>query len=533
VLVVGSGASAVHFAQSALERGSRVTMLDVGRERPEPVRPDLPFAALKTELDDPCAYFLGPRYEAVLWPGASGEYYGVPAHKSYVFEGVPQFRLRARGFAPLSSFGQGGLAEAWTGAALPFTAPEVEDYPFPYEELAPYYGRVARRIGVSGAADDLAAFLPAHEHLGEALDLDEHSALLLARYQKKKRALNEDLGCWMGRSRVAVLRDDTPSRQGCTYLGRCLWGCPRDALYTPSITLREIRTHAGFRYVGGVYVSRLEIDGANRVRAAVAERLAGGASERHEADAVVLAAGTLSSSRIFLESLRQHGGSAPRLAGLMDNRQVLLPFVNLGMLRRVYDAESYQYHQLALGLTGPRPKEYVHGLVTTLKTALIHPIVQSLPLDLASALYVFKNAHAALGVVNVNWFDSRREENSLELEPAADGGPSRMLVSYSPASDEKQRIRATLRRVRGALWELGCFVPPGMMHVRPMGASVHYAGTLPMSAQRRPLTTSRDGASHDLENLWFADGTTLPFLPAKNLTFTLMANAMRIAERAF
>jgi hypothetical protein len=29
------------------------------------------------------------------------------------------------------------------------------------------------------------------------------------------------------------------------------------------------------------------------------------------------------------------------------------------------------------------------------------------------------------------------------------------------------------------------------------------------------------------------DGAVMPFLPAKNLTFTLMANAVRIAETAF
>ena len=45
-----------------------------------------------------------------------------------------------------------------------------------------------------------------------------------------------------------------------------------------------------------------------------------------------------------------------------------------------------------------------------------------------------------------------------------------------------------MRRVRKALGKLGCLVPPGMSYVRPMGASVHYAGTLPMSAE----TTDRD-----------------------------------------
>jgi hypothetical protein len=53
-----------------------------------------------------------------------------------------------------------------------------------------------------------------------------------------------------------------------------------------------------------------------------------------------------------------------------------------------------------------------------------------------------------------------------------------------------------------------------------------------MSARPAPLTTSPACESHDFQGLYFADGTTFPFLPAKNLTFTLMANAARVAGLA-
>ena len=90
-----------------------------------------------------------------------------------------------------------------------------------------------------------------------------------------------------------------------------------------------------------------------------------------------------------------------------------------------------------------------------------------------------------------------------------------------------------LARVRAALRTLGCVVPPGMAHVRPMGASVHYAGTLPMSATPGPWTTTAECRSRDFPNLWLVDGSPLPFLPAKNVTFTLMANASRVAAAEF
>jgi choline dehydrogenase-like flavoprotein len=532
LVVVGSGASAVHFSLTALEQGWEVTMLDVGREKPPPVRPEDTFDELKRNLDDPAGYFLGDDLSGMMWPGAKGEYYGFPPHKQYIFAGVDPFASRSRGFQPLVSFAQGGLAEAWTGGAFPFNDAELEDYPFGWDEIAPYYGAVAERIGIGGADDDLSRFSPVHRHLGVPPDLDEHSSLLLARYELKKAGLNGRLGTWIGRSRVATLRDDRPDgnghRNGCSYLGRCLWSCPNEALWTPVQGLRALRGRAGFTYVPGVYVTHVEAGDDGRVTRVHGRRVDGGAAQEHAGERFVLAAGTLSSSKIFLESLKRGGGAAPVLSGLMDNRQILLPFFNLEMIAKPADNATYQYHNLALGLEAQRPKEYVHGLITTLKSALVHPIVQSVPFDLRSAVQIFRNVHAALGILNVNYCDDRRDTNTLQLDEEG-----RLVVDYRPSPDEPARVKRTLGVLKKALRKLGCLVPPGMAHVRPMGASVHYAGTLPMSAGGDELSTTPDCRSRAFDNLWFVDGTTFPFLPAKNLTFTLMANATRVAQEAF
>lgn len=532
VVVVGSGASGVHFAQSALDNGWRVTLVDVGRTAPAAELPQASFAQLKREHPDPAGYFLGQRFEGALFPGGKGEYYGFPPHKGYIFAPLDGLALRSRGFDPLLSFARGGLAEAWTGGSFPFTPDELRDFPFEPERLVRYYGVIAGRIGVSGAVDDLARFLPGHEHLAPGLRLDAHSEALISAYERAKPRLNRELRCFVGRSRSAVRADEREDRHGCTYLGRCLWSCPREALYTPSITLRALLRREGFTYIPDHVVTRVEADDANRVKRVHARHVANGAALELDAPRVAFAAGTLASSKLLLDSLRAHGGAAPTLTGLMDNRQVLVPFVNLALLRKRVELDSYQYHQLALGLERDDPRHYVHGLVTTLKSALIHPIVQSVPLDLASALWIFRNAHAALGLVNVNFHDERRESCTLSLETARDGS-STLLVRYEPASQEPERIRSTLRDVKRALRQLGCFAPPGMTHVRPMGASVHYAGVLPMQREGGDLTTTPHGESRALGGLYFVDGSTFPFLPAKNLTFTLMANAARIADEAF
>jgi choline dehydrogenase-like flavoprotein len=174
----------------------------------------------------------------------------------------------------------------------------------------------------------------------------------------------------------------------------------------------------------------------------------------------------------------------------------------------------------------------VHGQITTLTTAIMHPIIQQLPFDLRTSLLVARATRTALGVVNMNFHDSRREGNWLEVADCEGGTRSRLHIHYAPTTEEPARLEAALRRVRKMLWHLGCIVPPGMQHVRPMGASVHYAGVFPMTRGGGNWTTDRQCRSRAFPNLLLVDGSTFPFLPAKNLTFTLMANATRIATEA-
>jgi choline dehydrogenase-like flavoprotein len=528
VTVVGSGASGVHFALTVLQRGGTVRMIDVGREGRSPALPDATLAGLKDRLPDPAEYFLGDRFDAVLLPGVSDEYYGIPPSKSFVFDQPDGFGHASSGFSPLFSFAQGGLGEVWTGGSYPLTSAEIEDFPFPYSDLARAYDVVAERIGISGEPDDLARFMPVHGHLQPPLRLDAHSERLLASYTRSRTRLNRS-GAYIGRSRVATLSQPMGSREPCDYTGRCLWGCPRNSLYTPSQTLRECQTSPGFEYVSDAEVTQLRLGGDNRVVAVVA-RMRSGEVKEFPTDRVALAAGALLSTKIFLTTMMHERGARLRLKGLMDNRQVLMPFVNLGMIGRPFSSDTYQYHLLGMGLESESPKDYVHGQITTLKTALTHPLIQRVPLDLAAATKAFRAIHAALGLVNVNFRDNRRESNFVELSTE---DPSRIRIHYEPDPGEPARMRSALKRVKRTLRALNCVVPPGMMHVRPMGASVHYAGTLPMARSGGPLTVDEHGHSRDIQGLYFVDGATFPFLPAKNLTFTLMANATRIAAAAF
>lgn len=530
VTVVGSGPSGIHFALTLLGKGYQVTLLDAGEGRPSPVRPEDDLRSLKDHLEDPVRYFLGADFESVILPDSKEEFYGFPPSKMALFRRPSGAEVRADGLEPLLAYARGGLAEAWTAGVYPYDDDDLAQFPIDHGDLAPHYGEVARRIGVTGRADDLSSFMPLHDHLEETLELDGHSQLLLETYARHRRTLNRGLGVYMGHSRIAVLSHDRDGRGACAYLGRCLWGCPRGSLYTPSITLEECLAHPSFRYQPGLYVEAFRYGLDRRIEQVEARSLADGRRHKIGVETLVLAAGTLSSARILLESIRRQEGRAPRLSGLMDNRQILIPFVNFRRLGSLQGSRDYQYHQLCLGIAD-RGEPYVHGQITTLTTALVHPVIERIPMDMPTALSAFRRFRAALGVINVNLHDTRRSENVVELE--GDGDRTALRIAYRPPDDEAVRLRRVVRRIKKTLHRLGCVVPPRAVHVRPMGASAHYAGTLPMSRSPRELTTSIHGRSHDFPNLYVVDGSTFPFLPAKNPTFTLMANAIRVAEEAF
>ncbi|MFV1986742.1 MAG: GMC oxidoreductase [Gemmatimonadota bacterium] len=535
VTVVGSGPSGVHFALTLLKKGRTVRMIDAGGSGPPPVEPRMNASQLKSTLADPVEYFLGQDLYGLALPEGAGEFYGFPPQKRFVFERPSGLEERSTGFKPLSSWAEGGLARAWTAGVYPFDEAELADFPFGFDGLKPHYEEVASRIGVIGREDDLAAFMPWHRGIGEPLRLDAQSESLMTRYAAARGRLETGARCFVGRSRLAVLTQADGEREACSYLARCLWGCPVGALYTPDFTLDECRRYPGFSYEPGLLVEAFEIGDDRRAHSIRVRLLADGGLESRPIETLALASGTLSTARLFLTSWLEATGERPQLQGLMDNRQVLLPFIHLPRLGYRFEADSYQYHQLSMGLPGERPDEYVHGQITTLTSAQAHPIMETMPFDLRTAGYVFRNARAALGLLNLNFHDRRRDTCGVSIDPPGERATDVPVLrtAYEPPADEPDRMRAVLKRARRGLRALGCVVAPGATHVRPMGASVHYAGTLPMTDEQRPFTVTRECRSRDVENLFIVDGSTFPFLPAKNITFSLMANAVRVAEEAF
>ena len=529
ILVVGSGPSAVHFTKRALQNGHAVEIVDVGLDSEQEDKTTLNFNELKSELRDPASYFLGDSFAGVQVGDVSDNSIRIPQSRQHVISKIPQFNIDGSGFEPLYSFAKGGLAEVWTAGCYPFSERDLEDFPITLSELKPYYELVAGEIGVSGSTTDaLAKFLPEHGAVQNPLELDPLSSHLLKRYQEQQQIIQNRYHCHLGRSRVAVLTESLQNRSPCLGLGRCDWGCPVGALYTPKITLAECAQFDKFKYSSNYYVQHLKINSDDKISGLIAQTLNGENVREFNADIYVLAAGTLSTSRIFLDSIRIKTEKAPSLFGLMDNPQVLLPFIAPKYISQPPTFDRFQYNLLAMSMALENDTADCLGLITTLKAVQIHQVIQSMPLGLKMSLRLFRQLHSGLGVVNLNFSDRRRQTSSISL--SNDASRPGLIINYSVADYAPKQIKALVRQTKQVLRKLGCFTGLGDGQLRPAGSSSRYAGTLPMQTRSSPLTVSPQGRSHDFSNLYIVDGSVMPSLPAKNITFTLMANAARIAD---
>jgi choline dehydrogenase-like flavoprotein len=172
--------------------------------------------------------------------------------------------------------------------------------------------------------------------------------------------------------------------------------------------------------------------------------------------------------------------------------------------------------------------DYVLAQIYSYRSLLLFRLLKDIPLPPRYGLLFLRLLATAFTCVNIHFPDRPSSDRWIQLEAREPGDILRAGASYSAA--ETAWIQRQESRMLRFLAGLRC-IPMGVN--KPLhGASIHYAGTLPYSAEERPYTTAPDGKLHGAANVYVADGASWRFMPAKGLTLTLMANARRVAAQA-
>jgi len=249
----------------------------------------------------------------------------------------------------------------------------------------------------------------------------------------------------------------------------------------------------------------------------IARDVHSGATQTWSARHLVLAAGAINSAIIVLAS---HDDFDTRLP-ILDNLLSYVPLLDVGAIGFAYDANSFSGAELCLVYDGPLTGQRVQGSFYGLTAPLKGDLFFEMPLSIRGNFAAMRYVLPAIGMLQLFYPDKPERSNYLRLTPT--GAPS---IHY-----ERRDFGALERHLISQFLRAGYLSAPALCQYPEPGSSMHYAGTLPMKlTPTARYDSDRFGRLAGSGRVRVADGAALPVLPSSNHTFTIMANAARIAR---
>ena len=405
------------------------------------------------------------------------------------------------------------------------------DWPFSYEDIAPYYTKVERFIGISGRNEGL-------EHFPDGDYLPPMG--FTCGEQVLKRRIEGRFGRRVTIGRSAVITAEHQGRPACHFCGPCSRGCITYSYFSsPFTTLKAASRTGRLTVMTDSVVSHVTTDRSTGLASGVAyiERTTRVPREVR-AKVVLLCASTLESTRILLNSaegglanssgtlghyLMDHMYGAAisgRLPGLGRAKPwhgaprrpngIFIPrFRNVtrshtdGMIR------GYSYQ----GSSTPRFAMNARGFGKDFKRAVhdeaywqagLHGFCEGLP-SYDNFVTLDPDVVDAWGIpvlrIHMQWGDNER----ALFRDCVDQGAA-MLEAAGAVDIRKSETPKT------------------------PGDGIHEVGTARMGLDPKSSVLNQYCQTHDIRNLFVTDGAAFPSLGSVNPTLTMMANTVRACE---
>lgn len=441
----------------------------------------------------------------------------------------------------------GGKANFWGRSSARFSEMDFRaaredgadtEWPISYKEIAPYYDRVERYIGVASTVQNRSSN-PDGIYL-RPIPLRAHDKIL-------QKSAN-DIGIPYLPDRIAQLTEPHGGHPPCHYCAGCASGCDTGSFFSPNwFTLPdaertghlELRTNAHVREVvvsedgriasGVSYVDRdtrqeVEVKGKVVVIAAScceSAKIMLNSRSRHWPTGIANSSGQLGrniSDHLYGISLE---GFIPQLLG-KESRPDNVHSATVAWMPRWQnlngrDEETFirGYSMYPYGGCDGFPwwSEYISGFGSSFKKQIkrfygapVNFLIQapSLPSD-------------------SNYMDIDPDEKDLFGIPLA-----RFHFSWGPNElamweHSKSVCREIVENAGGEIWKMGG-------EPMPPGSSLHETGTCRFGHNPETSVTNSFSQAHDIQNLFVCDAGIFPYATDKTSTLSIMAFALRTSD---
>jgi choline dehydrogenase-like flavoprotein len=508
VVIIGSGPGGASAAQRLAPTGKRILLIERGDYLPRS----------RANWDSQTVFVDGAYQADETWYGKDGESFRPGLHyyvggNSKVY-GAALFRMRERDFDEVRH--KDGISPAW---------------PLKYDVFEPYYAEAERLFHVHGQrgedpgeppSSDPFPYPPvSHEPRIQAL----HDALV----SDGLHPFHLPLGVLLDEKNGKVTPTSTCIRCDAFDGFPCLLNGKADAqvmCVDPALKL-----HSNLTLLTNAYVSRLGTDANGSTITDVAVTRNGG-EEHYSADIVIVACGALSSALLLLRSANdKHPDGLANGSGqvgrnyMRHNQSVLMALTrepNNTVFQKTLAISDFYF--------GSNDWGYPLGLIQMCATSHGAQIRgEALPswLGWVPKMPFDKMARHSMDF----WLSSEdlpRPENRIRY----DG--KRVVLDITEGNMEAhQRLKKKLKHILSKadaysmLLERSLYLGSDI----PIGGTAHQAGTARFGLNPATSVLDLDCKAHELDNLYIADASFFPSIGAVNPTLTIIANALRVADR--
>ncbi len=429
----------------------------------------------------------------------------------------------------------GGRSICWAGHSLRFGPGDFRQWPISYDEVAPYYSRAERIMGVYGHKDGLWNMPDGEFQKGVPIRCGEQ---MLKRGVAALKTKGRKMELVAQRKAIPTERH---ARAICHYCGHCMAGCEIDCKYTSANTpipmalktgnltlflntmMTGINKKAGSPRVNGIrYVDDKGANGEIECRVLV---LACSAIEtaRHQ-----LINDIANSSGQVGRNLTSHfgltvGGIFPQLHGRDASND---------------DGTDY-YHSLLTGLYWDQPNPNFEGTYQVQCGGGLHPgrmPVRNVPgygKALKRDLLEWNSTHASMNMQGSLLISSKKFVDLDTDRKDRFGLPyPRIHLHYEDndvamANDMIGTCEEIIRAAGGRIYTTPGRATPEKLQIDYN----HWVGTVRMGKDPKTSVVNSDGQSHDVPNLFIGDASVFAAYPEKNPTLTNIALSWRMSER--
>jgi choline dehydrogenase-like flavoprotein len=411
------------------------------------------------------------------------------------------------------------------------------DWPITYQEMAPWYSKTERLIGVSGP-DTKSEQFPTGDWLPTIGSACPEMTLA--------KAASEKLGLYAFKTPKAAITRDYNGRPKCHFCGRCSHGCdPGSKFTTIGVLLPRAKATGKLTLQLNSIVREVLVDNDGRARGiAYVDRYT-----FHEAEAfgriVVVCASAIETARILLNSkssrfpqgLANSSGEVGR--NLVENVTAGVSgyFENLRN-RPVTNEDGWGTGMLIAPSTNidekTRSKKFLRRYMTSLGGGFGMGGGGARGAEIFGPGYK-KSARSWYGTgagVSASGEGLQNRNNFVDIDPEVKDawGIPAARIQMTFGENEQAMVKDMVETGIKILEAAGAVVTGWQASPSIPGGQIHEQGTCRMGNDPKHFVTNRWGQCHDVPNLVLGDGSLHVTCATENPTVTILALSMRNAD---